>query len=89
MIRHNITTKQTRKWLFAMARPLAFALCPFIAISQCEASASQVTLSLDGTVKTDASKPEPARATRTTRYTWDAFNRLSEVRDGANALIAR
>ena len=38
------------------------------------------------TVKTDTSKTEPAR---TTRYTWDAFNRLAEVRDGANALIAR
>ena len=38
------------------------------------------------TVKTDTSKTEPAR---TTRYTWDAFNRLAEVRDGTNALIAR
>jgi RHS repeat-associated protein len=37
------------------------------------------------TVKTDAAKAEPAR---TTRYSWDAFNRLAEVRDGAGALIA-
>lgn len=37
-------------------------------------------------VKTDSGKAEPAR---TTRYTWDAFNRLAEVRDGAGELIAR
>ncbi|MBB3178448.1 RHS repeat-associated core domain-containing protein [Variovorax sp. Sphag1AA] len=36
--------------------------------------------------KTDTSKSEPAR---TTRYGWDALNRLAEARDGANALIAR
>lgn len=38
------------------------------------------------TQKTDTSKAEPAR---TTRYTWDALRRLSEVRDGAGDLIAR
>lgn len=38
------------------------------------------------TQKTDTDKPEPAR---TTRYGWDAHNRLVEVRDGADALIAR
>jgi RHS repeat-associated protein len=36
--------------------------------------------------KTDTSKAEPAR---TTRYAWDALNRLSEVRDGAGELVAR
>jgi len=36
--------------------------------------------------KTDTSRPEPQR---TTRYGWDAFNRLQEARDGAGALIAR
>ncbi|WP_418119350.1 RHS repeat-associated core domain-containing protein [Variovorax sp. 350MFTsu5.1] len=37
------------------------------------------------TQKTDTSKAEPAR---TTRYAWDALNRLSEVRDGAGELVA-
>ena len=37
-------------------------------------------------VKTDTSRPEPYR---TTRYSWDAFNRLMEVKDGAGQRIAR
>lgn len=37
-------------------------------------------------VKTDTSRPEPYR---TTRYSWDAFNRLAEVKDGAGHRIAR
>lgn len=37
-------------------------------------------------VKTDTSRPEPYR---TTRYSWDAFNRLAEVKDGAGQRIAR
>ncbi|MGF6349825.1 RHS repeat-associated core domain-containing protein [Variovorax sp. W2I14] len=38
------------------------------------------------TQKIDTSKTEPAR---TTRYTWDALTRLTEVHDGAGDLIAR
>ncbi|MCW8199631.1 hypothetical protein D8B23_14675 [Verminephrobacter aporrectodeae subsp. tuberculatae] len=38
------------------------------------------------TQKTDTSQSEPAR---TTHYAWDAFNRLSEVKDGEGRLIAR
>ncbi|NZA25153.1 RHS repeat protein [Luteimonas sp. SJ-92] len=37
-------------------------------------------------VKTDASLAEPRR---TTHYAYDGYNRLAEVRDGANAVVAR